>query len=130
VVIDYSLTAADPSNGLLYPASIGIVRIGKRLYRFFLILIQKMGTVLKRIEKRGIWLMSIIRFTPYPFQVGQKIHICEGSRKGDWEVISVDEKKVGLRCPVTGFEAHWARFCYFVEEKDTPWPVSTEKDDK
>ena len=90
----------------------------------------KIGNFSQKKENRGIWPMSIIRFTPYPFQVGQKIHISEGPRKGDWEVISVDEKKVGLRCPVTGFEAHWARFCYFVEEKDTPWPVSTEKDDK
>jgi len=66
--------------------------------------------------------MSITVFTPYPFRIGMKINISEGPRKGDWEVISVDEKKVGLRCPVTGFEASWARFCYFVEEKEKDWP--------
>ena len=74
--------------------------------------------------------MSIIHFTPYPFRVGQKIHICEGPRKGDWEVISVDDKKVGLRCPITGFTARWARFCYFVEEKDAPWPAMEAADEE
>ncbi len=70
--------------------------------------------------------MSIVVFKPYPFRVGQKIHISKGPRKGDWEVISIDEKKVGLRCPVTGFEASWARFCYFAEERDMSWPVTTD----
>ena len=74
--------------------------------------------------------MAIIHFTPYPFRVGQKIHICKGPRKGDWEVISVDDGKVGLRCPVTGFTAEWARFCYFVEEKDTPWPAAEAADEE
>jgi hypothetical protein len=66
--------------------------------------------------------MRVKEFTSYPFEVGEKIHITDGSRKGDWEVISVDEKKVGLRCPVTGFEANWTRFCYFVAEQDREWP--------
>ncbi len=65
---------------------------------------------------------QILQFAQYPFQVGQKIHLVDGPRKGDWEVISVDEKKVGLRCPVTGFEANWTKFCYFVEEKSMNWP--------
>ena len=30
---------------------------------------------------------TVIRFRPYSFQIGQKIHIESGSRKGDWEVI-------------------------------------------
>ncbi len=67
-------------------------------------------------------MVTVQKFTQYPFHVGQKIHITDGPRKGDWEVTSVDEKKVGLRCPVTGFEANWARFCYFVTEQDREWP--------
>jgi len=62
--------------------------------------------------------MSVTEFRRYPFKVGEKIYICDGPRKGDWEVIRVDENKVGLRCPVTGVEVNWARFCYFVSEKD------------
>jgi len=85
--------------------------------------------ILNNEQVGGLTTMSVIRFRPYPFQKGQKIHITDGPRKGDWEVISIDEKKVTLRCPVTGFEANWARFCYFVEEKDGPWPVSTGEDE-
>lgn len=70
---------------------------------------------------------DVQQFTQYPFQIGQKIHITDGSRKGDWEVVAVDDKKVGLRCPVTGFEANWVRFCYIVEEKKMNWPKQ-EKD--
>ena len=66
--------------------------------------------------------IRVQQFAQYPFQVGQKIHIADGPRKGDWEVIAVDGKKVSLRCPVTGFEANWAKFCYFVEEKSMDWP--------
>jgi len=66
--------------------------------------------------------MRIVEFTRYPFEVGERIHISDGPRKGDWEVISVDEKKVGLRCPVTGFEANWARFCYCVAKQNREWP--------
>lgn len=66
---------------------------------------------------------QIILFKRFPFEMGQKIHIADGPRKGDWEVIDVDEKKVKLRCPVSGFEAHWDRFCYFAEEKMAVWPA-------
>ena len=62
-------------------------------------------------------------FKAYPFKVGQKIHI-EGSRRsGDWEVISVTENKVTLRCPISKKELTWSRFCYFVEDKVTKWPT-------
>jgi len=70
---------------------------------------------------------SVQRFSQFPFTVGQKIHITDGPRKGDWEVIAVDDKKVGLRCPVTGFEANLARFCYFVEEKSMEWPEQADR---
>lgn len=66
---------------------------------------------------------KVIFFQRFPFEVGQKLHISDGPRKGDWEVIGVDEKKVRLRCPVSGFEANWDRFCYFTEEKTAVWPA-------
>ena len=64
----------------------------------------------------------VIFFKRYPFEPGQKIHLSDGPRKGDWLVISVDEKKVGLRCPVSGVEVSWDRFCYFIVEKEADFP--------
>lgn len=62
-------------------------------------------------------------FKSYPFRVGQKIRI-EGSRRaGDWEVISISEHKVTLRCPISHKSFDWARFCYVTdEETDSIWP--------
>jgi hypothetical protein len=66
---------------------------------------------------------KIVMFRPYPFQVGQKIHIEGGPRKGDWEVIDLSDRKVKLRCPVSFREFEWDRFCYFSEERsDVDWP--------
>ena len=63
-------------------------------------------------------------FKPYPFQAGQKIRIDSGSRKGDWQVVSVTDKKVTLRCPVSDVEVQWARFCYVTDEKENQqWPL-------
>jgi hypothetical protein len=62
-------------------------------------------------------------FEPYPFKVGQKIHIAGGKRRGDWEVIGISDAKVKLRCPLSGREFEWNRFCYLVEERaDEIWP--------
>lgn len=62
-------------------------------------------------------------FRPYPLQKGQKIRIEAGPRQGDWEVIAVDERTVSLRCPVSGREVAWDRFCYLTEERDSQeWP--------
>ncbi|HAY21049.1 hypothetical protein [Desulfobacca acetoxidans] len=62
-------------------------------------------------------------FRPYPFQIGQKIHIQGGPRRGDWEVIGVDEKKIKLRCPVSSREFAWDHFCYAVTEQElAEWP--------
>ena len=62
-------------------------------------------------------------FTPFEFHAGQKIHITQGPRKGDWEVLGVTESKVRLKCPVSLREFEWNRFCYHKEERifDT-WP--------
>ncbi len=62
-------------------------------------------------------------FRPYPFQVGQKICITDGKRKGDWEVVGVTERKVKLKCPISLKEFEWNRFCYFTEDKNkAEWP--------
>ena len=43
-------------------------------------------------------------FRPHPLAVGQKLRIEGGPRGGDWEVIGVTDRKVRLRCPVSGKE--------------------------
>jgi len=66
---------------------------------------------------------KVLVLRPYPFEVGRKIHISEGPRRGDWEVMGVTERKVRLRCPITNREVEWDRFCYAVEEReDLEWP--------
>lgn len=66
---------------------------------------------------------DVVVFEPYPFEKGQKINIAGGPRKGDWEVIGVDDRKVRLRCPVSFREVEWDRFCYFArEQKNAQWP--------
>lgn len=66
---------------------------------------------------------KVVFFRSYPFKIGQKIHIHDGLRKGDWEVIGVSDRKVKFRCPVSAREVEWDRFCYLVEERDTTeWP--------
>jgi hypothetical protein len=65
---------------------------------------------------------AFLAFRPYPLQAGQKIFIEGGPRRGDWEVIGVSERKVRLRCPFSGREVEWDRFCYLVDERDGQWP--------
>lgn len=67
---------------------------------------------------------TVTLFTLYPFTVGQKIRIGDGKRKGDWEVIGVSDAKVTLRCPISGRQFEWDRFCYFTEDKQNEiWPA-------
>lgn len=71
-------------------------------------------------------LSAVTFFQPYAFSPGQKIRIIGGKRVGDWEVLAVGERKVTLRCPISGQEFEWDNFCYLVEEKhDEPWPATT-----
>jgi hypothetical protein len=66
---------------------------------------------------------NVLYFKPYPFVAGQKIHIEEGPRRGDWEVAAVSDRKVRLRCPLSLREFEWDRFCYFVEQRSgVQWP--------
>ncbi len=71
----------------------------------------------------GVGKDTVLIFRPYPFEVGQRIYIEEGARRGDWEVIGVSDRKVKLRCPISKREFEWTRFCYFVEaSEDSPSP--------
>jgi len=65
---------------------------------------------------------KILVFRPYPLEVGQKIFIESGPRRGDWEVLALGNQKVRLRCPISQREMEWDRFCYLVEERDDIWP--------
>ena len=66
---------------------------------------------------------SVVFFRPYPFDIGQKIFIEAGPRKGDWEVIGVTDRTVRLRCPFSKREVEWQRFCYATETRENePWP--------
>jgi hypothetical protein len=65
---------------------------------------------------------KVLIFRPYPLQVGQKIFIESGPRRGDWEVLALGNQKVKLRCPLTQREVEWDRFCYLVEERHDIWP--------
>lgn len=69
---------------------------------------------------------KILFFRRYPFEINQKIHIEDGPRKGDWEVIGVSEKKVTLQCPVSGARVEWNRFCYVVDERQAEWPAGND----
>ena len=66
---------------------------------------------------------KVIIFKPYPFEVGQKIYIDGGPRKGDWEVIGTSARKLKLRCPISAKEFEWNHFCYFAEAREgEQWP--------
>lgn len=67
-------------------------------------------------------LENVTVFKGYPFKAGQKIRIENSPRSGDWEVIHVTDHKVTLRCPISGKEFSWSRFCYLVDEVSRPWP--------
>lgn len=62
-------------------------------------------------------------FKVYHFQAGQKIHIMDGPRRGDWLVVEVDDTHVTLRCPISHKQFRWPLFCYYTETKENiTWP--------
>jgi hypothetical protein len=65
----------------------------------------------------------VVIFKPFPLAAGQKIRIAGGPRSGDWLVIGISEKKIHLRCPISGQEVNWDHFCYQVETRgNEEWP--------
>jgi hypothetical protein len=73
-------------------------------------------------QRAEVSVQTFLTFRPYPLHVGQKLFIEGGPRRGDWEVIGLSERKVKLRCPFSGREVEWDRFCYLVEERTGTWP--------
>jgi len=66
---------------------------------------------------------TVFVFRPFDFEVGQKITIQGGPRRGDWEVIGCSERKVKLKCPITHKEVEWDRFCYLLgKSENEKWP--------
>ncbi len=66
---------------------------------------------------------EVIFFKEYPLSAGQRIHIEDGPRRGDWLVIGVTDKKIQLRCPVSGREVEWEKiFCLVSVSSGTEWP--------
>lgn len=66
---------------------------------------------------------QVTLFEPYAFVVGQKIRIVSGPRRGDWEVVHLTDRQVTLRCPVSGRQFEWDRFCYQAGVKtNEQWP--------
>jgi len=66
---------------------------------------------------------TVLVLRPYPVQVGQKITIEAGPRRGDWEIIGVSDRKLRLRCPISHRELECDWFCYVVTEATgIPWP--------
>lgn len=69
---------------------------------------------------------TVTIFKPCELKTGQKIRIDGSKRGGDWEVVNVGDIKMTLRCPVSGKEMTWDRFCYLMEEKkNEPWPLNS-----
>lgn len=67
---------------------------------------------------------EVIIFREYSLEVGQKIHIGDGSRRGDWLVTGFSERKIQLRCPVSGVEIACDMPLCFVEKRRQPeWPI-------
>lgn len=66
---------------------------------------------------------EVVFFREYPLTVGQKIHIEDGFRRGDWLVTGVTDEKIHLRCPVSGREVVWERtFCFAGVSALDKWP--------
>ena len=66
--------------------------------------------------------VDVVFFKRFPFVPGQRITIEDGPRRGDWEVVAVDDRQVTLRCPISRREFKWDRFCYLVETRRSTWP--------
>ena len=66
---------------------------------------------------------TVYFFKTFPFVKGQKIHIVDGPRRGDWLVADVEDTHVTLRCPISQKQFRWPLFCYLSEEKkNAVWP--------
>ena len=53
---------------------------------------------------------KVTTFRRASLEPGQKVRLLDGPRGGDWLVLGVDDRKMRLRCPVSGREVEWDRF--------------------
>ena len=67
---------------------------------------------------------TVYFFKTFAFESGQKIHIDDGPRRGDWLVVEVDATHVTLRCPISGKQFRWPLFCYVTDTRRAVWPQS------
>jgi hypothetical protein len=66
---------------------------------------------------------DVYLFRPFALEVGHKIHIEGGTYRGDWQVVAVEDRKVRLKCPVSGREVERDHFLAFVSlQKGAEWP--------
>ena len=69
---------------------------------------------------------EVLVFKEFPLEIGQKIHIADGFRHGDWLVTGSSERKIQLRCPVSGKEIVCEKTFFFAEKKlQGKWPASS-----
>jgi len=63
-------------------------------------------------------------FREVPLKVGQKINFVDGKRRGDWLVVEITDRKIRLRCPVSGRELESDRILCHAETKVVrEWPA-------
>lgn len=75
------------------------------------------------VQEAAVIKNNVAIFKPFPFKDGQKIRIEGGPRQGDWLVTGITQKKIRLRCPISGREVEWDRFCYYAENRENDeWP--------
>lgn len=67
---------------------------------------------------------EVVVFKEFQLEVGQKIHIVDGFRHGDWLVIAAGAKKIRLRCPVSGKEIECDKTFFYAETRSQEeWPT-------
>lgn len=73
---------------------------------------------------------NVTIFRQYSFRIGEKIHIADGQRRGDWQVVALTDTKVTLQCPKSGRVFSFNRFCYALETREQKWPIDGGEDDE
>ena len=44
---------------------------------------------------------AVRRFRKYPLKVGDRVFLEDGPRRGEWEVMDIEDEKMTLRCPIS-----------------------------
>lgn len=106
-----------------------LMHVARQIAMFILAFVSLFGLrskkwdMIKESTKEHEMKSDVTVFRPFPFTVGQKIRIEESRRRGDWEVVSIGEHKITLKCPISKKEFEWTKFCYQTSrEQDVEWP--------